>query len=54
MSIFDEFGFELTFVGFTESRIVNIIMNLMYNLYFITLGASETYINLDSRVNGDD
>ena len=33
MSIFDEFGTELEFVGFSQERIVNIIMNLMYNMY---------------------
>ena len=34
LTIFEQFGFELNFVGFTEMRIVNIIMNAVYNLYF--------------------
>ena len=48
MTIYDQFGFELKFVGFTEIRMVNIIMNAVYNLYFQTLGASETFIALDN------
>ena len=48
MSIFEEFGDELEFVGFSQDRITNIIMNLIYSLYFLTLGAVETSVQLDN------
>ena len=48
MTIFDDFGYELRFVGFTEDRLLNILMNLVYNFYFQMLGASETSIELDN------
>ena len=48
MTIFKEFGYELRFVGFTEDRLLNILMNTVYNFYFQTLGASETSIALDN------
>ena len=46
--MFNDWGKELVYVGFTEERVVNMIMNTLYNLYFQTLGATNTWVDLEA------
>ena len=48
IDMFNAFGTELSFVGFSEDRINNIIMNSLFNMFFQTLGASSVFLTLEA------
>ena len=46
--LFVNFGSELTYVGFTSTSVVNVLINQFYNIYMTTLGVTNYVVNLTS------